>query len=381
MVETPTTIPEIITTIPEILTTIPEKISALPEILNTILKIFTTIPDILITTTIPENIITTIPENTIKTTTLENIIKTTIPEKIITTIITSQKVKIPEDKEKCSYKDIYENKCENELTNEQIQEVYSQLRQVIKKGEFNSTNNKIYQTKNAVFQISTIKEQQSGKYSNISSIDFDECEKIIKKEYNIKDEDDLLIFKTDFYNNDSSIVYVQYEIYNPYNYKYIPLDICSNVDININFPINLDDDIESLYLSLSNDGYNLFDSNDSFYNDICTTYTTQNGTDITLLDRKQLIYDNNKNVFLCQEGCEFISYNETTKKSKCNCNVQKEESITDIKQIKFTKEEIVDNFLMSSLKHSNFKVIKCYKLIFSKKGQIKNIGSFLLWPN
>ena len=67
-------------------------------------------------------------------------------------------------------------------------------------------------------------------------------------------------------------------------------------------------------MSLSNSRYKLFDSNDSFYNDTCKAYTTENGTNITLLDRKSIIYENYKGVCLCQEGCTFISYNETTKK-------------------------------------------------------------------
>ena len=228
-----------------------------------------------------------------------------------------------------------------------------------------------------MFHISTIKEQQSSKYINISSIDLGECEKKIKEKYEIKEKDELLIFKTDLHSDNSSAIYVQYEIYNPYTLEYIPLDICNDVNININIPVNLDEDTESLYLSLNSYGYNLFNSNDSFYNDVCTRYTTQNGTDINLLDRKNIIYDNNKNIFLCQEGCKFVLYNQTTKRSKCNFNVQRNLTITDIKNIKFDKKEFA-NFLMSSLKNSNFKVVKCYKLILSKEGQINNYGSYIL---
>ena len=32
-------------------------------------------------------------------------------------------------------------------------------------------------------------------------------------------------------------------------------------------------------------GYDIFDKSISFYNDICTKYTTENGTDIILSDR------------------------------------------------------------------------------------------------
>ena len=52
---------------------------------------------------------------------------------------------------------------------------------------------------------------------------------------------------------------------------------------------------------MSQFGYNLFDLNDSFYNDICSTYTTENGTDLTLADRKNLIFDKCR-IFKTEEG-------------------------------------------------------------------------------
>ena len=36
-------------------------------------------------------------------------------------------------------------------------------------------------------------------------------------------------------------------------------------------------------------GYDLFNENDSFYTDICSTFTSENGTDMTLADRKKEI--------------------------------------------------------------------------------------------
>ena len=39
-------------------------------------------------------------------------------------------------------------------------------------------------------------------------------------------------------------------------------------------------------------GYDLFNINDLFYQDICTQYTSINGTDVLLSDRKNDFYDN-----------------------------------------------------------------------------------------
>ena len=74
----------------------------------------------------------------------------------------------------------------------------------------------------------------------------------------------------------------------------------------------------TLYESLKKYGYNIFDSGDDFYNDICTVYTTPNGTDMIIEDRKKKIYSNNGNTTMCQDGCDFKFYNTTTKKSVCD---------------------------------------------------------------
>ena len=278
---------------------------------------------------------------------------------------------------KCSTDKILENKCKEKITPEQTQEIYTTLKEDIKKGEYNKTNNTIILTENVIFQISTLKEQENDENLNISIIDFSNCEEIIRQKYSIKDGDELIMLKSDILNEDSN-VYVQYEIYNPYTLEYIHLDICNEVKININFPIVLNGKTESLYLSLSKSGYNLFDINDSFYHDICSTYTTENGTDIILMDRLNIFYDSINDIYLCQDGCEFIFYNETSKRAKCNCNIQRRPTIINIKEILFDKKKLVNNFLLSSLKNSNFQVMKCYKLIFSLNGQIGNIGSYML---
>jgi hypothetical protein len=144
-------------------------------------------------------------------------------------------------------------------------------------------------------------------------------------------------------------------------------------------PVYLNDSISSLYDSLKESGYNLFNINDDFYNDICSTYTTENKTDISLTDRKNIIYENNGKIALCQNGCELDYYNSTNKKAKCNCNPQTKTTVIDLssiyEQIKTT--EIVDVF-KESLKNSNFLVLKCYKLAFDLKTLWTNYGRILM---
>ena len=123
------------------------------------------------------------------------------------------------------------------------------------------------------------------------------CEETLKLKNNIPMEESLIILKTDIKSEDLSQTYVYYEVYNPITLQILNLTDCEEDTIIINTPVNLDEETSILYSSLKDSGYNLFDSGDDFYNDICSKYTSVNGTDITMADRKNLIFNNNGNIF------------------------------------------------------------------------------------
>ena len=129
--------------------------------------------------------------------------------------------------------------------------------------------------------------------------------KIIRIQENLTEEDDLIILKTDIKSEKYKSTYVQYEIYTPNKTK-VDLKVCQNTSIYINIPIQLSQEIESLYISLNKSGYNLFNSKDSFYNDICSPYTSEDGIDIPILDRQREIYNNMKDYSICQNNCIFL---------------------------------------------------------------------------
>ena len=157
-----------------------------------------------------------------------------------------------------------------------------------------------------------------------------DCEALIRDQEGLADDEDFFMIKMDLKNEDYSATFVQYEIYNPNTLELVNLDICDNVTITMQRPVLLSNDTESFYASLAKYGYQLFNINDSFYNDICSLYTAENGADMTLKDRKTIIYDKSKNVSLCQKDCTFESYDTETKKAKCDCAIQKQNSVTDI---------------------------------------------------
>ena len=183
--------------------------------------------------------------------------------------------------------------------------------------------------------------------------------------------------KTDSKSEDLKTTYVQYEIFNPITLEQLDLSICEDYPITINIPILLDKEIELLYQSLNESGYNLFDANDSFYNDICSTFKTENNTDIIIRDRRNYYYESNQNLTLCQTGCTFQYYNSTIKKSICKCDVDNNNITTNTKDIEFDTKNLRNNFL-TTLKNSNFMVIKCYQLLLDISKLGKNIGFIIM---
>ena len=298
-------------------------------------------------------------------------IKSDTIKEIITQGIEDSNTKI------CTKEEILNNECnDGSMKNEQLGELFNEIKNDILTDNYNGEN-KVIKTENVVLQISTLEDQKNNINPNISTIDLGECENILKGKYNISSDQSLIVIKTDIKSKDLSSTYVQYEIYHPITKKQLNLNHCSQVKISVHAPVNLNSETSLLYDSLSEFGYNLFDTNDDFYNDICSTYTSSNGTDMTLEDRKKEIFNTNGNITLCQIGCKFEFYNKTTKKAKCNCEVQSQSTETDMTKIDFSKEGIASSFL-KTLTNSNFMVLKCYKLAFNFSKFFKNKGRIIM---
>ena len=154
------------------------------------------------------------------------------------------------------------------------------------------------------FKYQQQKSKKNNQIKNISSIDFGECEDILKENSN----GPLIMLKTDIKSEDLLSTYVLFDIFDSSNSKEkLDLGLCDGIPIEIDAHKILDNETYYLFTSLKDSGYNLFNSNDSFYNDICTPYTTINKKDILLSDRWEDIYIPTHDKYYCQENCEFVS--------------------------------------------------------------------------
>ena len=293
-------------------------------------------------------------------------IKFLLPNQLCPETLPNEIIETKECVESCTNEEFINKICKiNKITEQNIKIITGQLKSIINETT-DSDYDVIIDGNNIIYEITT--SSASNDHRNISLIDFGECEKILKKHYKI---DYLLVFKMDVKLDESSPTYIEYEVYSPLNKTKLDLSLCENTQIDIYVPLNLDNNTNDLFASMIKNGIDILNKNDSFYNDICTSFTSDDGTDMTLNDRQTTYY--NEDIHLCEDNCEYISYNTMNGKAKCQCPIKKQ--INDIKIISY------DNDLKSILDIktvSNIELIKCYKLTFSKDGLKNNYGCIIL---
>ena len=235
----------------------------------------------------------------------------------------------------------------------------------------------IFQITNTKNELELLKSNNISNDYNLSIIDLAECEILLKEEYNINKEDSLIFIKQEKLEDKASEKDIQYECYEPYNKTKLNLSICSGVNINLYVPLKLSGETKNTAEEMKESGYNMFDINDKFYQDICSPYKSSVDSDILLSDRIDYIYNNEDSQ--CQDNCEFTNYFLGSRYINCTCLVE-QDNRNENKEEKIDKFEAktVYEMFYNVLKYSNYEVFKCFKLVFDKSALTKNIGSILI---
>ena len=98
-----------------------------------------------------------------------------------------------------------------------------------------SSEDNTFQIGNATVQITNTEMQKNNSNKNISTIDLGECENVLREKHNLKNTTlPLLIFKVDYYPNDSLIPIIGYEVYSPIDLTMLNLSYCSNNTVSEN---------------------------------------------------------------------------------------------------------------------------------------------------
>ena len=200
------------------------------------------------------------------------------------------------------------------------------------------------------------------------NIDFAKCEQKLKASLPENTKLRMLQLNLEKEGEGSFIDQVEYRIYDEHG-NLIDLTPCNDIEINIEYEITdlskLDLDLISKFKDL---GVDVFNIKDEFFNDICRPYSDdESNSDMILSDRVSDIY---QNISLCDGDCDYESFNLEKMSINCKCEVKQELSI-EPEKANFASS------ITSAFLDSNFGIVKCYELVFSFTGKLKNAGFWI----
>ena len=277
---------------------------------------------------------------------------------------------------KFNYENIMEDLITNNkndfITKEEEIKYYNYLLKILEKGfteiyettKIDIGQDEIIKTEKMTVTFTTSQNQKSNINKNITSIDLGECENLLRKEYKISNNKKLYIKKIDIVQEGMKIPKVEYDVYCKLfgtNLVKLNLTVCENKKISINIPFLLNGNIDE------------YNRSSGYYNDICYSTTSEDGTDITIKDRQTNYIIEDK--IVCQEDCVFSNYDHKKYKAQCLCNVK--DSSESFSSMTINKTKLLANF--KDIKNIiNINHLVCYKKLFTKEGIIYNVGSYLL---
>ncbi len=195
---------------------------------------------------------------------------------------------------------------------------------------------------------------------NESHIDLSSCETELKKYYNIPLNEPLIIVKMDSETDENfPTKKVNYEIFS-LNKTKLDKKICSKITMEIPIKEDTKIDINEL-MEMQNQGIDLTDKTDAFFNDICVPYDNDDkGTPFN--ERKNLYV----NISFCDVECNLNSIKENNGiyEVVCDCGQQYAEEAQKKREGNFVK----------SILNSNIFVVRCYKVVFNLKRLKVNWG-------
>ena len=206
-------------------------------------------------------------------------------------------------------------------------------------------------------------------------IDFGECYQKLIHHYKI--QDNIIISIISINSNSNSKPVTTYTFSHPISGEVLnSSEICADEKIVIQEDImslmeNIDDKKEEFIIFCTQQGIDVFNISDEFYNNLCYHFNSPNGRDVPLKERIAMFYPN---ITLCDQGCENRGVDLETLKAKCVCafsDLMNNNLITDNLYGQYVGE--IFN-LISSL---NIAVFQCIKDIFVKEYFVKCYGAFI----
>ena len=222
---------------------------------------------------------------------------------------------------------------------------------------------------------------EDNNFYNLTIINLENCGGKLKEYYQLNSTDTLYIISLDSISKVSNQIFndIDFKIYLNKGKELDQLYTCYDSLISISTPIINEEMLNYNYAVYFYDqGYDIYDLNSSFYNDICTSIS-MNGSDMILKDRLEYIFPSNVTSF-CPDNCILNETDIKNKRINCICDIyfslkyNVKSSGFSIFGFKIDKQKLLDSF---SLKTLNFDILKCFKVL-SKDNLINNIGNYII---
>ena len=269
----------------------------------------------------------------------------------------------------CDTSEFFLGKCENIYQKEEDKDSFRQnIIDDIIKGNLNDLlssvvrENKIIliQEEEEKYQISTISGQKD--LENLTSIDFGECEDLLKAKYTLNQSDELIIFKIEHTIEGINIPIIEYALFSNNGSIILDLSICENTSLKYITPVSIN----------SNEIYK-YNLSSEYYSDICKKYTFDN-IDLSIYDRK---YEyNEKNMSLCEYNCTYQGYDANTSKVQCKCSPKN--YLTYINNTKNNNNKELLNKTTLEKSNYNLDVTQCINLLTSPDEIKTNTGFYII---
>jgi len=190
--------------------------------------------------------------------------------------------------------------------------------------------------------------------NNLPIIDVSACENKIRQTLGIPSNVAIPVGKINWeptLQNSNNIGDVSYVFYNPFTGQKInQTEICKDVGVQVKIPTNTTSINSTLVEIYKNQSINILDSSSDFYNSRCFSFSnSSNDADVTLNDRRSLIYPNTS--IACSTGCTFSGLDQNNY-TICDCYNTNE------------TQAILENAILSAMSESNIDIFVCYTSAF-----------------
>ena len=203
-------------------------------------------------------------------------------------------------------------------------------------------------------------------------INLEECINLLNSVYYQYDLNEFLLVKIKIFKN-SNEYKIDYLLFSKLG-ELLNLTLCNELNIKIEYIIsNVTDENLKLAQKLKEENnIDLFDQNDNFFHDLCINFTSENGTDVILKDRMRDYYIN---ISLCEKNCSYLMVNYKNKTMVCACSIKS--NIMDEIENEENEEEFDQNDINNEITSSNYEVIICYNVVFTRKVFKINLGNYI----